>query len=235
MGDRSRSKSPHQRDEQARPKKTGGFRWKDKRRDDDSRDNRRLERGYRDRSRSPRRRPEGDHHGKNSRDNRERRRSDRGDDSRDGRRLERDHRGRERSQSPRRHSEGDRHGKSSRDNRDRDTPEGQDGEATKDMKETKEKKEKKVKKVISKSSEPMIVVHVNDRLGTKAAIPCLASDPISESSLLLLCPLTMLMLSLQSYSRPTSLLGLAVRPTKFFSSVKANVHLKISLHWRTMA
>lgn len=26
--------------------------------------------------------------------------------------------------------------------------------------------------------EPMIIVHVNDRLGTKAAIPCLASDPI---------------------------------------------------------
>lgn len=26
----------------------------------------------------------------------------------------------------------------------------------------------------------MIVVHVNDRLGTKAAIPCLASDPISK-------------------------------------------------------
>jgi hypothetical protein len=26
----------------------------------------------------------------------------------------------------------------------------------------------------------MIVVHVNDRLGTKAAIPCLASDPISS-------------------------------------------------------
>ncbi|PSK54790.1 hypothetical protein B9Z65_3879 [Elsinoe australis] len=28
------------------------------------------------------------------------------------------------------------------------------------------------------SSEPMIIVHVNDRLGTKAAIPCLASDPV---------------------------------------------------------
>jgi hypothetical protein len=28
------------------------------------------------------------------------------------------------------------------------------------------------------SGEPMIIVHVNDRLGTKAAIPCLASDPI---------------------------------------------------------
>ena len=31
----------------------------------------------------------------------------------------------------------------------------------------------------AQSSEPMIVVNVNDRLGTKAAIPCLASDPIS--------------------------------------------------------
>ncbi|KAI9783977.1 MAG: hypothetical protein M1839_002922 [Geoglossum umbratile] len=28
------------------------------------------------------------------------------------------------------------------------------------------------------SQEPMIIVHVNDRLGTKAAIPCLASDPV---------------------------------------------------------
>lgn len=28
------------------------------------------------------------------------------------------------------------------------------------------------------SNEPMIIVHVNDRLGTKAAIPCLASDNI---------------------------------------------------------
>lgn len=36
-----------------------------------------------------------------------------------------------------------------------------------------------MKKVVA-PSEPMIVVHVNDRLGTKAAIPCLASDPISE-------------------------------------------------------
>lgn len=28
------------------------------------------------------------------------------------------------------------------------------------------------------NTEPMIIVHVNDRLGTRAAIPCLASDPI---------------------------------------------------------
>ncbi|KAH7346782.1 ubiquitin-related domain-containing protein [Rhexocercosporidium sp. MPI-PUGE-AT-0058] len=31
---------------------------------------------------------------------------------------------------------------------------------------------------IANHGEPMIIVHVNDRLGTKAAIPCLASDPI---------------------------------------------------------
>ncbi|KAG8629452.1 hypothetical protein KVT40_003317 [Elsinoe batatas] len=28
------------------------------------------------------------------------------------------------------------------------------------------------------ANEPMIIVHINDRLGTKAAIPCLASDPV---------------------------------------------------------
>jgi hypothetical protein len=46
--------------------------------------------------------------------------------------------------------------------------------------EKKDKKEKKKKKpVVPQSSEPMIIVYVNDRLGTKAEIPCLASDPIS--------------------------------------------------------
>ena len=47
----------------------------------------------------------------------------------------------------------------------------------------KEKKEKKKEKkpVVAPPAEPMIIVNVNDRLGTKAAIPCLASDPISES------------------------------------------------------
>ena len=42
--------------------------------------------------------------------------------------------------------------------------------------EKKEKKEKPAK--VQAPAEPMIVVNVNDRLGTKAAIPCLASDPI---------------------------------------------------------
>ena len=45
----------------------------------------------------------------------------------------------------------------------------------------KPKKEKKEKKppAIAPTGQPMIIVNVNDRLGTKAAIPCLASDPIS--------------------------------------------------------
>ncbi|KAJ5749265.1 uncharacterized protein N7511_010961 [Penicillium nucicola] len=144
MGDRSRSRSPRPRDngDRDRSKKSGGFRWKDKSdkiRTDDSRgDERRLERGYRDRPRSPRRDRDGDRYG-GSRD----------------RSRDRDQRRRD----------------------DRDAP--REGGEMKEKTEKKEKKEKKQKKpVMPQSSEPMIVVHVNDRLGTKAAIPCLASDPI---------------------------------------------------------
>ncbi|KAJ5815907.1 hypothetical protein N7447_008140 [Penicillium robsamsonii] len=136
MSDRSRSRSPRAREnlDRERPRKTtGGFRWKDKSRTNDSRgDDRRLERGYRDRPRSPRRDRDGDRYG---------------DRPRDG----------DRDRAPRRD--------------DRDAP--------REDQEKKAKKEKKEKKPVApQSSEPMIVVHVNDRLGTKAAIPCLASDPI---------------------------------------------------------
>ncbi|KAI9863760.1 MAG: hypothetical protein M1824_006357 [Vezdaea acicularis] len=41
-----------------------------------------------------------------------------------------------------------------------------------------EKASKKAAPVAAAPEEPMIIVYVNDRLGTKAAIPCLASDPI---------------------------------------------------------
>lgn len=57
------------------------------------------------------------------------------------------------------------------------------------MKPRKEKKEKKAAAAPAPAAgggEPMIIVHINDRLGTKAAIPCLASDPISELSPFLL-------------------------------------------------
>ncbi|KAJ5692922.1 hypothetical protein N7462_002345 [Penicillium macrosclerotiorum] len=143
MGDRSRSRSrsrsPRRREDgdRNRPKKTGGFRWKEKKRDENARpDERGLDRGYRERrrSRSPRRDRDSDRYG---------------DRYRDGGREQDPERGR-------------------RD--DRDTP--------RDDEKKKEKKDKKKKPVAPQSSEPMIVVHVNDRLGTKAAIPCLASDPI---------------------------------------------------------
>ncbi|KAJ5645058.1 hypothetical protein N7507_011069 [Penicillium longicatenatum] len=140
MGDRARSRSPNRRDDdRSRPRKTGGFRWKEKRRDDDTRgEERRLDRGYRDRDERPR--------------------------------------------SPRRDREGDRYGDRNQDqNRDRDRDQRRDERDAprEDRVEKKDKKEKKKKKpVVPQSSEPMIIVYVNDRLGTKAEIPCLASDPI---------------------------------------------------------
>ncbi|MCJ1428632.1 hypothetical protein MMC29_006542, partial [Sticta canariensis] len=45
-------------------------------------------------------------------------------------------------------------------------------------KESKEKSERKSTLAMAPAGEPMIIVNVNDRLGTKASIPCLASDPI---------------------------------------------------------
>ncbi|KAG8528238.1 uncharacterized protein KY384_007155 [Bacidia gigantensis] len=42
----------------------------------------------------------------------------------------------------------------------------------------KEKKKKSGSAGPKPTSEPLIIVNVNDRLGTKAAIPCLASDPV---------------------------------------------------------
>ena len=48
-----------------------------------------------------------------------------------------------------------------------------------DAKEFKKKKKERKPK-IAPTTEPMIIVTVNDRLGTKASIPCLASDPIKS-------------------------------------------------------
>jgi hypothetical protein len=45
-------------------------------------------------------------------------------------------------------------------------------------KEEKKKEKKRAEPKIAPMGE-MIIVNVNDRLGTKASIPCLASDPIS--------------------------------------------------------
>ena len=129
--DRRRSRSP--RRDVARPRrKEGGFRWKERRRNEDVDDHRegegRLERGYKEhyRARSPRRDREPD----------------------DG---------------------------------EQDVIKGEANAPKKDEKEQKGKKEKKAA-AVAPSGEPMIIVNGNDRLGTRAAIPCYASAPISQHS-----------------------------------------------------
>ncbi|KAL8728668.1 MAG: hypothetical protein Q9166_005232 [cf. Caloplaca sp. 2 TL-2023] len=71
-----------------------------------------------------------------------------------------------------------------RDNRDRKrdsrsaTPTDKPTISDKPRKEKSDKKKKEPK--IAPTTEPMIIVNVNDRLGTKTAIPCLASDSIRD-------------------------------------------------------
>lgn len=103
----------------------------------------------------------------------ERWRTDEGEQSRhrDGR-LDRGYKDRYRARSPQRNRHQD----------DRDHQSNKDTELpSKEKKERKEKKEKRTT-AIPASEEAMIIVNVNDRLGTKAAIPCYASDPISQCS-----------------------------------------------------
>jgi len=148
------------RDRDRRPK-PGAFKWKDNARSrEDDRDDRRGS-SYRNRSASPRRRDD------RPRDNRD---SYREDDN-----LRRRQSPPQRSRSP-----------AAAEGKDKDKPEKTE-QQDKDKKEkrekkNKDKKDKKDKK--PKSSEPMIIVHVNDRLGTKAAIPCFASDRIKEFKIL---------------------------------------------------
>ncbi|KJX94387.1 hypothetical protein TI39_contig4199g00024 [Zymoseptoria brevis] len=173
---RDRSASPA-RDSGAKKSKSsgssGGFKWKSKApRDeaaDDSRNSGRLERGYRDRSpmRDTFRDRDGDHSGAPTRrdDDREDRRDDRFSSSGAGR---------DSSRSQRREDDGAR--------KEDDPEQPSDSLAFAEKKEKKDKKDKKDKKAKkppkSTSNEPMIVVNINDRLGTKAAIPCLASDSV---------------------------------------------------------
>jgi hypothetical protein len=134
---RRRSRSPRRRDDDRnrdrrdRPRGSGGFKWKEKRKDtNDDRDSgeKRLERGYRKRSPSPRR---------------------------------------EKATASVEDKFGvaDKFGptKKSTDEKDMDTSKAP---------------QRPPAQLPAPVGEPMIIVHVNDRLGTKAAIPCLASDPI---------------------------------------------------------
>ncbi|KAI9870174.1 MAG: hypothetical protein M1830_004565 [Pleopsidium flavum] len=116
-------------------------------------------RDQRRRSRSPRRRRDDDRPKRGGGGFRwkEKRRDEDGRDGEGERRLERGYRDRDRPRSPVREK----------------VPDEAPVEKPK-----KEKKEKKAQPTSAPTGEPMIIVNVNDRLGTKAAIPCLASDPI---------------------------------------------------------
>ncbi|GFF41349.1 ubiquitin-like modifier HUB1 [Aspergillus udagawae] len=141
--------------------------------------------GDRSRSRSPRRRYDGDRDRPRKAGGGFRWKDKRHDGDRPGAedsRLSRGYRDRgDRPRSPRRERDSDRYRDSYRDG-DRERRRPDDSQRDERVEKKKEKKpEKKPEKkavVAPQSSEPMIVVHVNDRLGTKAAIPCLASDPI---------------------------------------------------------
>ena len=133
---RERSRSPRERHDDRPQKSGGGFRWKEKPRDDEEgrRDDRRLERGYREHERPRQRSPARDS-GRNN------------------------------------------------DIEAKFGPVKSDGlkasETKSDEQPEKERKKRKARPAIAPTEQPMIIVNVNDRLGTKAAIPCLASDPIS--------------------------------------------------------
>lgn len=149
-GDRSRdSRRDRGGEDRPRPKRKnfGGFAYKDKRRGDDDRDERDDDRrgggggssfrGYRNRSRSPRRRPRDDEN--------DRRGGGRGSGHRDGDRRDGERRDRDNTSKPPK----------------RAAPQPQ-----------------------TVPVQGFIVVYVNDRLGTKEAIPCLPSDTVGQFKIL---------------------------------------------------
>ncbi|TKA79457.1 hypothetical protein B0A55_04209 [Friedmanniomyces simplex] len=191
MSDRERSASPA-RESKAKKQKIGGFKWKDQkpRNDDaprDARDSGRLERGYRDRS--PRRDSYRD------RDQERSRRDGDRDSERAGNRA-----------PPQGGTESYRSSQPSNDGAPVAEPSAEPPESKRDpfanatskrdpfattsstappapkptstTTEPEPKKKKKTPKPPPAPTGPTIIVHINDRLGTKAAIPCLASDSI---------------------------------------------------------
>ncbi|KAL8976233.1 MAG: hypothetical protein Q9205_007720 [Flavoplaca limonia] len=182
---RSRSPPPRRRTDDKPKSSSGGFRWKDKSRDTeqyDRSDERRLARGYRERDREDRYRDRGpdDRGGYRDGDSRPRNRDGDRRDYRsyeDSRRDWRDYDSRERyDDRGSRRNEDER--SAERGKRDSRSPPAPAANTTKPLKEAKSKKPKVPK--IAPTEQPMIIVNVNDRLGTKTAIPCLASDSIGD-------------------------------------------------------
>ncbi|KAK5133609.1 hypothetical protein LTR08_007557 [Meristemomyces frigidus] len=160
MSDRARSASPA-REPKPKKQKSSGFKWKEKKRDEDgapdSRDSGRLERGYRDRS--PKRDSYRDRESKKDQD------AEKATEGVGERKGPDSHRPLPTASSANTDAPPQRPAPEKR-----DTP--------KDRDKSGEKKKSKKPRAPVVSNEPMIVVNINDRLGTKAAIPCLASDSI---------------------------------------------------------
>jgi hypothetical protein len=151
---RSRSRSPR-RSPPRKPKNFSGLKWKDNKRDDRDRDDRRRDdRGGRERRDYDRDDSRRDDRFSDRRDDRRR------DDRRDGRRGGDDRRG------------GDRREDRRRDDRDRKPRDDRHP----DRKPREDKKA--AAPPIASTGEAMIIVTVNDRLGTKTQVPCLPSDPV---------------------------------------------------------
>ncbi|KAL8848389.1 MAG: hypothetical protein Q9221_006588 [Calogaya cf. arnoldii] len=178
---RSRSRSPPRRRNDDKPKiSTGGFKWKDKSKNTefDRSDERRLERGYRDRGAE-----RDDRNGHRDRDRNDEARRERDRDNHQG--NERDRYGdRDRNDERSSRPYDDSTPPNNRRRRRSSTPSARVDPTTTTTTTTKAPKGSKPKKPktpkIAPTAEPMIIVNVNDRLGTKTAIPCLASDSIGD-------------------------------------------------------
>lgn len=154
---RSRSRSPR-RDRDNRERRPArndrGFRWKDKKNgnanDSERRSDRRLERGYRERD---------------------------DDGRRGGRGIDRD--GKKDTRTATGADVTDKFGVAAKFGSSATKGDSSSSNSAKDTSKAPEKAAAASSAPVAVSQgEPMIIVHVNDRLGTKAAIPCLASDPI---------------------------------------------------------
>ncbi|KAH9828094.1 ubiquitin-like protein (HubA) [Teratosphaeria destructans] len=196
---RSRSASPARDGPKAKKQKTGGFKWKEKqsKAEDGERDSGRLERGYRDRS--PRRDSRRDREEKAESDRRrdEEDETKRREEKRAKKQADKDKRteseqaedtpaaaATDESMAPPPTTERERDDIASKFGSWKPKPAPQRDDMAEKFgsqapKSDGTKKEKKKKAAAAPvSNQPMIVVNVNDRLGTKAAIPCFASDSV---------------------------------------------------------
>ncbi|KAG5989157.1 hypothetical protein E4U54_004416 [Claviceps lovelessii] len=162
---RSRSRSPGRRTRHSR----GGFRWKDNRRRDEGRDDSGQRRDFRDRSRERERERDGyQRRGRDGDGGRDRYRDGATRNRDAGRDRDGASRGSDRLRSPRRDS--------------------RDSRVKHDARKENKNKSRSTDAAAAAApaapaagaGEEMIIVNVNDRLGSKSAVPCLPSDTVGQ-------------------------------------------------------